>query len=455
MPSTFTPLPSSFRDPSGFMFGKEGVLYRQVNICYKEHFEKFRSVLYPVLAEKKLLVRHVEISENLSGHKDWLTTLKPEPIPFISYPYEWSFSMLKDASLLTLHIAKEAMEKGMMLKDATPFNVQFMRGRPVFIDSLSFEIYDETKPWIAYRQFCECFLAPLLIAHHSKMPVHALLLAHPEGVPLAFCSAILPRKTRFHLHTYLHIHLHARGTRKPSAKTAEFSRKKLQDIFKSLEILVNKCQPPERATAWSAYYEEASERDGYLERKVSLVGDWTSGIEFNSVLDLGGNTGRFSKLVHQTNRSCVVTDADAICIDDLYRSIRKVSSLQIQPLVIDLAWPTPAIGLRNKERDSFIDRVQGTELVMALALVHHLAIAKNIPLQGLSAFLSDITGKYLLIEFVPKDDTKVQQMLATREDIFNNYSEENFEAAFSEWFVTRKKESVGSSGRTLYLLEKK
>jgi hypothetical protein len=456
MPSSVTRHPSSFRDPSGFMFGKDGVLYRQVNVSYKEHFEKFRSGLYQDLVRDGSLVSHEEIRENMSGDPNWLTTLKPDPLPIISYPYEWSFSMIKDAALLTLRICRKAMEHEMILKDATPFNVQFRKGKPIFIDSLSFEIYDETRPWIAYRQFCECFLSPLLVAHHTQMPVHAMMLAYPEGVPLRFASSLLPRKTRFNLHTYLHVHLHARaGERQPGKKELNFSRKKLKDILRSLEILVNKCEAPRKATAWSGYYEEAEGREDYLQRKEALITGWTSPLDFNSILDLGGNSGRFSRLLLNGSRSCVVTDADSNCIDALYRSLSPENNTAIQPLVIDLAWPTPALGLGNRERESFIERVQGTKLVMALALVHHLAIAKNIPFDGIATFFSEITGRYLLIEFVPKDDEKVRQMLANRPDIFNNYDQENFEASFEMFFGIRQKEIIGKSGRTLYLMTKK
>src|ERR1044071_3227438 len=181
MSSTITPHPSSYRDPSGFVFQKDGVLYRQVNISFKDHFDHFiQSGCYKHLTEKGLLIPHEQISENLSGSKDYYTTLKPEEIGFISYPYEWSFDMLKDAALLTLKLVKECLGFNVMLKDATPYNIQWHKGKLVFIDTLSFEKYTET-PWIAYRQFCECFLGPLLLMHYSKKHLHPLQLAWPDG----------------------------------------------------------------------------------------------------------------------------------------------------------------------------------------------------------------------------------------------------------------------------------
>lgn len=456
MPVSFTPSPSSFRDPSGFMFGKDGVLYRQVNISFRDHFGKFiDSGLYEHLVKQELLVPHNEIKQNLTGSSDWHTTLQPEKIPFISYPYEWSFSMLKDAALLTLDLAKKAIEYGMLLKDATPFNIQFHRGRPVFIDSLSFEIYEESSPWIAYRQFCECFLSPLLLANYLKQPVHPWMLSYPEGIPLQLTASILPSRTRFSLHTYLHIHLHARAKAGKTAKKATgFTRKKLLDILTSLEILVNKCVPPVRQTAWSSYYEEAGQRDQYLTAKKDIIKNWLEKINAGSAADLGANTGMFSELIANKNTRCISSDADPFCIDEMYRQVRKNNEQNIHPLVIDLANPSPAIGLNNRERSSFIERISGTELVMALALIHHLAIGKNIPFSLLAEFFSGITGKWLLVEFVPKSDEKVKLLLSGRKDIFGSYQEANFEEAFLAYFRVLEKENVAGSGRTLYLMIK-
>lgn len=456
MPPSFTALPSSFRDPSGFMFGKNEVLYRQVNKVYSDNYRQtIDSGLFQALISEDLLIAHREIKENLSGVKDHFITLQPEPIPFISYPWEWSFGMLKDAALLTLGLVRKAMEKGMILKDATPFNVQFRKGAPIFIDSLSFEKYDETKAWIAYRQFCECFLSPLLISHYTKTPPHSLMLAYPEGIPLSFTSSILPRSTRFSLHTYLHIHLHAKAkAKKENESRGKFTRKKLTDILSSLELLINKCKPPVRETAWSGYYQEAAEREDYLERKLDLVKEWTGALDFDSSLDLGGNTGRFTKLFSDKTSLCIVSDADPSCVDALYREIREQKNSSLHPLIVDLAWPSPSVGLNNRERDSFISRVSGTELVMALALVHHLAIARNIPLAMVAQLFAGIAGRWLLIEFVPKEDEKVKLLLQNREDIFPSYTTGGFESAFEEHFTVEKKEEIGESGRTLYLMKK-
>jgi len=454
--SSHTPHPSSYRDPAGFIFEKDGSLYRQVNQSFKEDFDLFISGgCYTNLVKKGLLVSHEKIDQNFTGDMQWYTTLKPEHIPFISYPYEWSFDMLKDSSLLTLAVLKEALATGMILKDASPYNIQWHKGRLVFIDSLSFERYDEMTPWIAYRQFCEHFLSPLLLAHYSKLPVHELLLPYSDGIPLLVTSSLLPWKTHYSLHTYLHIHLHAKYSLKTPGqgdKKTAFSKKKLLNLITSLEVLINKLKTPENKTAWSEYYDEASARGNYLEHKQELIRQWLVQIKPTAVTDLGANKGEFSKLAAAFGMSVIATDFDAACINELYREIKRTGEQHILPLIIDLSKPSPAIGVNNQERASFIDRTD-TDMVFALALIHHLAIGKNIPFEKIAAFFQQIT-RYLIIEFVPKQDEKVQLMLGQKKDIYQGYTAEDFEAAFKTHFTIEAKEKISGSERTLYRMKR-
>lgn len=457
MPTSFVNHPSSYRDPSGFIFEKDKLLYRQVNTIFKEHFEFFiSSGCYEKLAAQQLLISHERITENLTGMAEWYATLKPEKIEFISYPWEWSFDMLKDAALLTLRIAKEAVESGMVLKDATPYNIQWHKGQLIFIDSLSFEKYDPAETWIAYRQFCESFLAPLLLMHYSKHSLQQLLLAYPEGVPLAIAKSLLPWRSKLSLHTYLHIHLHAKlAQRKKNAGPVKtkFSKQKFQNLVSSLEILIHKLRMPARSTTWSGYYEEASLRNDYLEQKKKIAGNWIDELpDIKSAADLGANDGEFSHLSASKNIQTIAADFDPYCINNLYNQIKTKGEKKIQPLILDLSNPSPAIGVNNEERSSFISRLN-VDLVLALALIHHLAIGKNIPLDMIACFFSK-TCSNLIIEFVPKQDEKVQLMLANKKDIYTNYSEDHFEKAFSHYYRIAKKETIGSSKRILYLMKK-
>ena len=448
--------PSSFRDPSGFVFEKEGTIYRQVNVLFREHFDYFtNSGCYTHLVKNGLLIPHEQINQNLTGDSAWYTTLKPEQIPFISYPYEWSFEMLKDAALLTLRLTKEALHFGMILKDATPYNIQWYDGRLRFIDTLSFEKYEEV-PWIAYRQFCENFLGPLLIMHYTKIPLHQLQLAWPDGIPLVVIKSLLPGRSIFSFHTYLHIYLHekivARG-RGHYKDTQKFPRKKLVNLISSLELLVNKLIFNANESSWSGYYEEASLRNNYLEEKKNIINRWLDRLEtINTAADLGSNKGEFSRLVAAKGIYTIATDYDPYCINDLYKSIKDSREKKILPLIVDLANPTPSIGFNNTERSSFHNRLDA-DLVLALALIHHLAIAKNIPLEKIAGIFHQ-TSRHLIIEFIPKEDVKIKIMLQQKKDIYPGYSEENFVASFSNFFSIVEKQTIPGSLRTLYLMKR-
>lgn len=453
-----TAIPSSFRDPSGFVFTHEGEVYRQVNQSYKNDFDLLlQSGCYNSLVQKGWLLPFTVLPGNISHTHDCYLTLKPEQLQYISFPYEWCFDMLKDAALLSLSIQQECIQHGMVLKDATPYNIQWHRGKPVFIDSLSFTAYDAQQPWIAYRQFCESFLAPLLLMHHKKIALHQLMLAWPDGLPLPLTSSLLPFKTRFSLHTYLHVHLHAKmsgGNKKGSGnKKAAFSKQKMLNLISSLETLVRQLQLPAQKSTWSGYYKEAAQRDDYLTVKKRMVGQWIAAqSDARTAIDLGANDGEFSRMLAAQRIHTIAADADPFCISSLYHSLQKEPNAFIHPLVLDLANPSPAIGPYGGERPSFAERTH-TDLGLALALIHHLSIGKNIPFEKTAALFSVLCNT-LIIEFVPKADDKVQLMLKDREDIFTAYNEDNFEKAFSAYYRIMDKQPVGNSGRTLYLMKR-
>lgn len=457
MPTAVSMHPASYRDPSGFIFEKDGVLYRQVNKTFKEDYDFFiSSGCYQHLVDRKLLISHQTIQDNLTGSQDHYFTLLPEKIAFISYSYEWSTEMLRDAALLTLQLVKESISFGLLLKDATPYNIQWHKGKLIFIDTLSFEKYNAKEPWVAYRQFCESFLGPLLTMHYSKMPLHQLQLAYPDGIPIQIIKRLLPGISKLSLYTYLHIHLHAGITSKKKSGTTtgkEFSKQKLLNLINSLESLIKKLRFPYKRSAWSEYYDEASQRDDYLPQKKQIISEWLDELtEVKNVIDLGANDGEFSELTASKNVNSVAVDSDPWCINNLYKKIKASGIVNIQPMIIDLANPSAATGVNNVERDSFIHRCKA-DLVLALALIHHLAIGKNIPLEKISDFFSRITS-YLIIEFVPKEDEKVKLILENKKDIYDNYSEAAFEKEFKNYFEIKRKKTIGNSNRILYLMKR-
>jgi hypothetical protein len=449
--------PSSYRDPSGFVFFKNGILYRQINKVFKNDFDFFiDSGLYTHLVDKRLLVSHQTVSENLTGSQDCYVILKPEFIPFISYPYEWCFDMLKEAALLTLEAAKEALNYKMMLKDASAYNVQLYRGKLIFIDTLSFERYDEQKPWIAYRQFCEHFFAPLALMHYLKEPLQNLFIAYPDGIPLNIASKLLPFKSRLNLHSYLHLHLQnflPKKMRAKDEKSKSFSKKKMENLLQSLEQAIQSFSFSPARTAWSNYYTEANQRGDYVSAKKQIIGDWIKTLNVNTILDAGANEGEFSELAANLSTYVISTDSDRSSIRSLYKRVKQKNIPNICPLVMDLSSPSPAMGFNNKEWLPFFERAK-VDVILALALIHHLVLLKNIPFDKIAEMFSSI-GRYLIIEFVPKEDEKVQLLIQQKENKCHDYTREAFTKSFSQYFSVMDQRNIGGSKRTLYLLKRK
>jgi SAM-dependent methyltransferase len=360
---------------------------------------------------------------------------------------------LKDAALLTLQLQQESMEHGMSLKDATPFNILFEGCRPVFIDTASFEKYNPEQPWVAYHQFCTCFLAPLLLASYHSPQMIRMLQLYPEGIPLSVCASLLPGKSRLSSLAFLHIHLPGQLSKGKGVKGSQpFSSQKLKRILAHLEKGITHLKLSQKLTAWSDYYQETILSEKYLLQKEQLVAEMISRISFYTAVDLGCNTGQFSLLLTKLGKRVIATDFDPLCIERLYLIHRNVDS-GITPMVTDLMNPSAAIGFDNDERSSFKSRVKG-ELVMALALIHHLCISHNLPFVKLAAFLSAM-GKYLLIEFVPKEDVKVKLLLEHREDIFTTYNIQDFKQVFSRFYEILREEPVPGTHRVMFLMEKK
>ncbi len=266
------PHPGSFRDPSGFLFRRAGVLYRQVNIVYREHYDEFvGGGLYKALTDAGLMVRHEEVDVPPADPATAYRIIRPEPIPFISYPYEWCFGELKDAALTTLRIQKMALERGLTLKDASAYNIQFLGGRPVLIDTLSFEKL-RMKPWIAYRQFCQHFLAPLLLMARRDHRLGQLSRVFLDGVPLDLASLLLPGSTRLRPSIAMHIHLHAASqkhyaTRAVAVKERRVSLVSLKGLADSLERLVRRTEFRLTKTEWGDYYRETNYANEAFEDK--------------------------------------------------------------------------------------------------------------------------------------------------------------------------------------------
>jgi len=450
--------PGSFRDPSGFVFYQGGSLYRQINTGYKDHFDHFlRSGLYEKLVRERLLVSHEDVPEITALSPEAYKIIRPERVPFISYPYEWSFSQLKDAALLTLQIQKTALEHGMVLKDASAYNVQFQGSRPVFIDTLSFEKYTEGEPWIAYRQFCQHFLSPLALMALRDIRTHELLRFYLDGLPLDLASQLLPAHSHWNPSLAMHIHWHARSQKKfskagvVSGSGFRFSRAAFLGLVDSLESAVKKLRWQPSGTEWAAYYESTNYSEQSASQKKALVLEYLLAVKPSLVFDLGANTGVFSRISSKLGIPTLAFDVDPAAVEINYLEGKKENDALLLPLLLDLTNPSPAQGWAHQERKSFQARGPAS-VVMALALVHHLAISNNLPLCKIADFLSTL-GRFLIIEFVPKTDSQVQRLLQSRKDIFPDYTQEGFEKTFADFFSVEKNTPVAGSERTLYLMK--
>ncbi len=450
------PVEASFRDPSGQLFTRDAVLYRQVNRKYQEHYTRLHdSGLYHELTEAGLLIRHEEVDTPPLDPSNAWKVIRPELVDFISYPYEWSFSQLKDSALLTLAIQKWALQRGMSLKDSSAYNIQFHHGKPVLIDTLSFEIYNQGQPWVAYRQFCQHFLAPLSLMASRDVRLGLLLRDFIDGIPLDLASRLLPWRTRLSWPLQLHIHMHAASQKRYAAKELPAGRSmgmnSLLGWIDSLESAVRGLKWSAQGTDWGNYYSETNYTPAGLDHKKTLVGDYLTIIKPGRVWDLGANTGFFSRVSSQMGALTVAFDMDPGAVETNYLECRKSGETNLLPLLLDLSNPSPGIGWANRERRSMEARGP-VDAVMALALIHHLAIANNLPLDRVSSYFRNL-AQWLIIEFVPKSDSQVQRLLASREDIFADYSQGHFERAFGDHYNIIKLETIRDSERILYLMQ--
>lgn len=449
--------PASFKDPSGFVFRAGGTIYRQVNTRYADTYERLMSSgLYAQLTNEGLLIFHTEVKEYIAEFPHAYKILLPEQIPVISYPSEWCFAQLQDAALATLRIAETALQQNLALKDATPYNIQFHKGKPVWIDTLSFEDYDETQPWVAYRQFCETMLYPLLLCHYRGLEMHEIFGAWPEGIPATVIAGLLPGRTKFSMGTALHVHLPASAYAKQKnngQKKVAFNRGKMVRMLQHLTAVVSKLKKGKRRSVWADYYEDTILSKQYLADKEKQCLQLLSGITFETVFDAGCNDGNFTKLLVPKAKHILAADTDEQVITNLYAYIKQHRIQNILPVVADLTNPIAASGVLNKERQSFLERTKA-DLVLALALVHHLCISRFMQFAQVAETFSGM-GKYLLIEFVPANDEKAQQLLAGRDDLFSHYTEEEFVKAFEIHYKILSVSKVAASERKLFLMEKR
>ncbi len=451
-------LPSSFRDPAGFVFQRDGTFFRQVNRSYEETFTALMdSGLYARLVEDSLLIPHETVDLGLAPAPDAAAVIRPAQLKFVSYPFEWSFSQLKAAALATLRVQRRALDHGLSLKDASALNIQLCEGRPTLIDTLSFERYEPGFPWVGYRQFCQHFLAPLAVMAYTDVRLGALLQSHLDGVPLDLASRLLPWRSRLRPGLLMHLHVHSRAqaraatsTRKRADLAGRMSRRRLDALLESLESAVRRIAWNPADTPWAGYGDQTSYTSSALADKKRLVAEHLSMVSPESVWDIGGNTGDFSRIAAAGSIPVVSIDSDPGAVDLNYRRMAADGERNLFPIVADVTSPSPALGWDNHEIASLTSRGPAG-LVMALALIHHLAIGNNTGFDRLAQFFA-ARAPMLLIEFVPPDDPMVARLLAMRNHAFPWYTQREFESVFSRYFEIQRSDAIADSKRRLYLM---
>jgi hypothetical protein len=448
---------SSFRDPSGYVFIEDNKVKRVINQIYFEQYKALTdSGFYKILFDKKYLIPHQEVSKT-----DSEITIEASKIPFINYPYEWSFLQYKHAALLTLKIQKLCLENNFILKDASAFNITFHEGKPIFIDTLSFDFYQENNPWLAYKQFIMHFLGPLVLTKYFGQDHLKILSQNLEGISLQKLSKLLPFKSYLSPTILTNIHLLAKYDKKYESDKKKvnnnLSKASQIKLLDGLYDFISNLLVDEK-TEWDHYYNQINYDNVAYQFKKEVVKNWFLAIKGKSLIDIGGNDGTFSRELNDLGKLIIVADVDPNAVEQNYKQVLKNKEKMILPIVADVLNLSANYGFNNEERFSFIDRVKDSNLdgCLALAVIHHITLSGNIPFSLSAKFFSKMAPN-LLIEFPNRSDSWVQFLLDSKREFKNHfdfYNEENFEKEYSVYFEILKKQRIASSERILYSLKR-
>ncbi len=449
----------SFKDNVARVVKNNGKYYRYIFTDYGKEFDHLlNSGLYDELINLNLLIPHKEVKLEFEIKIIGLyKVILPEQLSFISLPFEWTYGQWRKVILSFIEINLIALKYGMILKDATPYNFYLNRGNAILFDTSSFTFFHEPNYWISYKQFCEEMLGPFALMHYKGNKWGRLTQASHRGLPLDFLSKNLPFKSYFNINLLIHIHLNSKyyyksQSRKTNTKDG-FSKLKLIELFNLMKTTVSSWESCHiYKNHWFNYYENDIETNEYLIDKENTIKSILEYYKPKSVLDLGANTGKFSKIASNYTERVIALENDEKCVEEIENYVLTNKIENIFTLVGDLTESSPDFGLLNEEHESIFKRAN-SELVMALALVHHLAIPKQLPFQFISQLLFNFTSKFVIIEFIDQLDRKVIQLLKDNPRYYPTQNE--FEIIIQVDFKIITQKSLELSKRTLYLLEKK
>ncbi len=458
--STAQRVPGSFRDPLNQVFLDGERVLRGFNAVGAEDLEALLgSGFHDAAVERGHLVSTDRVDSSvLPG--DWAAAVQHGRVPLISYPYEWSFAMLRDAALLQLDLTRQALGDQLITKDATPYNVQFVGAQPTFIDIGSFERLRPGEPWPGYRQFCQLFLYPLMMRARLDVSFRPWLRGSIEGITPHEMANLLGRRQRWRRGALTHVTLHARAERKHSdterdianeLKGAGFGPALIAAQLKGLTKAIQRLEWRRSTSTWSSYSDRAHYVAGALDEKAAFVQEVVGRKHRKLVWDLGANDGRFSRIAAQHSDAVVAVDSDELVIDKLYRELAEEGNRIIIPLVMDLIDSSPALGWRGSERSAFYRR-SSPDVILALALVHHLALPGNVPIAQIVEWLAE-PGSEVVLEVPHEDDPMVVRLLrAKRPGTFEHYTAAHFDREIRKWFKVQDAVLLSSRTRTMYSL---
>ena len=455
----------SFRDPSGKIFYYENNIFREIFLSGLDKYNFLKKdKLLDELVEKNFLVKTEEIkTEDVSKLKpeDKSIIIKHEKINFISYPYEWTFNELKDAAIFHLDLQLFLLEKGAKLIDASAYNIQFKKLKPIFIDVLSIDKYKEGEFWGAHKQFCENFLNPLILKSKKGIDFNNWFRGNLEGINTKDLNAVLSLKDKFSFNiftqVYLLNYLEQRAIKNKKKNITQINKRKFPknsflSMLNTMKKFIISLDIKESRTIWDDYSKDNTYKINEENLKKKIVKEFASKYKFETLVDLGCNDGVYSRICLENGCKYVVGfDFDLNSINNAYK-ISKKEKLNFLPLYFDASNPSPNLGWAQNERKGFMERSNFSGMI-SLAFEHHLAIAKNIPLDQTIKWLVN-TAPQGLIEFVPKNDETIQKMLSLKGDIFIDYNEENFKSLLLKNANIVSETVISDSGRKIFEYKK-
>ncbi len=448
----------SFKDPDAQVFRVNGQFFRKIHRNFVEEFTDFvDSGLYQELIDQKLIIPHQEIQSDLNSY-EFPLLIKPKQLIYHVLPFEWSEQMWFECNRTCLQINIIALKFGFILKDATPYNYTYYEGKMCMFDSSSFIRFNEGNPWFAYRQYCEEMLGPYLLIKYKGAEWSKFGISSLRGYNLKFIASHLPFRSKFNLLALIHIHLHKNFSNnqlaldKKNENKSVFTIKTFQSFLESIYLNFSESLT-KRLGHWQRYYKDFLESDGYLIAKKEIITDWITNLGVKSITDLGANVGEFSFLASSMVERVLAIEADPTCVDEIINHISAKEIKNVYPAMMDLTQVSPDLGNNLAEYTNIFSRGK-SEMVFALALVHHLAISYSFSFNHIFTLLSQFTSRYLIVEFIDKSDEKVQILLQNKRNNFEWYDCENFENSCKIYFNIFEKVVIPNSKRILYLVEK-